>query len=135
MSYDASNAYNPKEALDAYRSLFKGQILMGVEVPPEAWVSALALHAAQKRGLAVAPRRRPAPAANRRQPPPPLPLQGGHVITIPEAQDLSAYVRSAGGDGMMIWSLQKPGTPSAQDLSTAICNTLGMGGCAAPLWP
>ena len=36
---DAGPLYNPKEAYDAYRSLFKGQILMGVEVPPEAWVS------------------------------------------------------------------------------------------------
>ena len=35
---DAGPLYNPKEAYDAYRSLFKGQILMGVEVPPEAWV-------------------------------------------------------------------------------------------------
>ncbi|PSC68420.1 chitinase, partial [Micractinium conductrix] len=35
MSYDAGPTYKPKEALDAYRSLFKGRILMGVEVPPE----------------------------------------------------------------------------------------------------
>ncbi|KAL4447578.1 hypothetical protein ABPG75_004797 [Micractinium tetrahymenae] len=97
MSYDASNAFNAKEAYDAYRSLFKGQILMGVEVPPEAW--------------------------------------GGHVITVPEAQDLTAYVMAHGGDGMMIWSLQKSGTPSAQTLSTTICNTLGMGSCSDPLFP
>lgn len=142
-----------KQALDAHRSLFAGQILMGVEVPPEAW--------------------------------------GGHVITVAECQDLAAYVRSAGGDGMMIWSLQvregraggrrsewvvvvvvggaptvgllaqqladactacvmillmpacpisfptlqKAGIPSAQTLSSTICNTLGLGGCTTPLWP
>ena len=37
MSYDASNAYNVTEAYNAYRSLFSGKILMGIEVPPEAW--------------------------------------------------------------------------------------------------
>jgi len=94
---DAGTSFSPKEAYDAHRSLFKGQILMGVEVPPEAW--------------------------------------GGHEITVQEAQDTTAYVKANGGDGMMIWSLQKGGTPSAQTLSTTICNTLGMGGCAAPLFP
>lgn len=97
MSYDAGPLYNPNEAYDAHRSLFKGQILMGVEVPPEAW--------------------------------------GGHVITLEEARNTTAYIRSAGGDGMMIWSLQKSGIPSAQALSAEICNTLGMGGCATPLFP
>ena len=37
MSYDASNAYNPIEALDAYSYYFSKTILMGVEVAPEAW--------------------------------------------------------------------------------------------------
>jgi len=37
MSYDASNALDPKEAFNAYRSLFSGQLNAGVEVPPEAW--------------------------------------------------------------------------------------------------
>ncbi len=37
MSYDASPAYNPQEALAAYQNYFKGKIVMGVEVPPEAW--------------------------------------------------------------------------------------------------
>ena len=41
----------------------------------------------------------------------------------------------AGGDGIMLWSLQKSGTPSAQALSTAVCNSLGLAGCADPLWP
>lgn len=38
MSYDASNAYDTKEAYDAYRSLYKGQLLMGVEVGRDACV-------------------------------------------------------------------------------------------------
>ena len=37
MSYDASPVYNPLEAFDAYRSYFKGPIMLGAEVPPEAW--------------------------------------------------------------------------------------------------
>jgi len=37
MSYDASDAYDPIQGLAAYRSLYGGQINMGVEVPPEAW--------------------------------------------------------------------------------------------------
>ena len=63
---------------------------------------------------------------------------GGHVITLEEARDIAAYVKAKGGAGLMIWSLQKPGTPSAQALSTTICSTLGMGGaagCSAPIFP
>lgn len=99
MSYDAGNSYSPKEALDAHRALFPppGQILLGVQVPPEAW--------------------------------------GGHVITQAECADIAAYVRQANGDGMMLWSLQKPGTPSAQQLTTTICTSLALGNCSAPLWP
>jgi chitinase len=37
MSYDASNTYDPCMAFDAYRSYFKGPLLLGAEVPPEAW--------------------------------------------------------------------------------------------------
>ena len=37
MSYDASNVYNPIEAFKSYRSYFNGPILIGTEVPPEAW--------------------------------------------------------------------------------------------------
>ena len=31
------NGYNPTEAYDAYRSIFKGKINLGIEPPPEAW--------------------------------------------------------------------------------------------------
>ena len=37
MSYDASNAYDPKQALDAYRHYFSGAVALGVEVANEAW--------------------------------------------------------------------------------------------------
>jgi chitinase len=37
MSYDASPAYDPIQALAAYQTYWKGAIAMGVEVPPEAW--------------------------------------------------------------------------------------------------
>ncbi|HEX4462310.1 MAG TPA: glycosyl hydrolase family 18 protein [Polyangia bacterium] len=37
MSYDASDAYSPEQALAAYQHYFKGPIAMGIEVPPEAW--------------------------------------------------------------------------------------------------
>ena len=37
MSYDAGNTYNPIEAFKSYRSYYKGPLLIGAEVPPEAW--------------------------------------------------------------------------------------------------
>ena len=37
MSYDASPEYDPQSALAAYQNYFKGKVVMGVEVPPEAW--------------------------------------------------------------------------------------------------
>jgi hypothetical protein len=37
MSYDASPAYDPIVAFAAYRSYYKGPIMLGCEVPPEAW--------------------------------------------------------------------------------------------------
>lgn len=37
MSYDASSIYNPIEAFKAYRKYYSGPLLLGAEVPPEAW--------------------------------------------------------------------------------------------------
>jgi chitinase len=37
MSYDASPAFDPVEALKAYQHYYPGKIAMGIEVPPEAW--------------------------------------------------------------------------------------------------
>lgn len=37
MTYDASDVFDPLKAYDAHRSYFKGPLLIGAEVPPEAW--------------------------------------------------------------------------------------------------
>jgi chitinase len=37
MSYDASSEFDPRQALLAYKSLFTGKIVLGVEISPEAW--------------------------------------------------------------------------------------------------
>lgn len=37
MAYDAGNAYSPSQALEAYQALYAGPVMVGVEVPPEAW--------------------------------------------------------------------------------------------------
>ena len=37
MSYDASPVFSPTEAYNAYKSYFSGPVMIGVEVPPEAW--------------------------------------------------------------------------------------------------
>lgn len=37
MSYDAGNTYEPLTAFKAYRKYFSGPLMLGTEVPPEAW--------------------------------------------------------------------------------------------------
>ena len=37
MSYDAGTSYDPIKAFKAYRSYYDGPLMLGVEVPPEAW--------------------------------------------------------------------------------------------------
>jgi chitinase len=37
MTYDAGNTFNPIEAFKSYRSYYNGPLLIGEEVPPEAW--------------------------------------------------------------------------------------------------
>jgi chitinase len=37
MAYDAGPTYNPIRAFNAYRELYKGQLNLGVQVPPEGW--------------------------------------------------------------------------------------------------
>jgi chitinase len=100
MSYDAGNlastGFDPKESLRAHRAAWpSAAVVMGVEVPPEAW--------------------------------------GGNVVTLAQVDDYAAYTKAQGGAGMMIWSLHKKGTPSAQDILTHACTTLGMTGCTSPL--
>ncbi|KAI8475983.1 MAG: glycoside hydrolase superfamily [Monoraphidium minutum] len=58
---------------------------------------------------------------------------GGNVVTLDQVADLSAYTMANGGNGMMIWSLHKGGSPSAQAILTKACTVLGMAGCTAPL--
>ena len=54
--------------------------------------------------------------------------------TVSEATSLASYVasKSASG-GMMIWSLQKQGSPSPQTFAQAICTALGLGNCSASM--
>ncbi|KAL4428423.1 hypothetical protein ABPG75_002512 [Micractinium tetrahymenae] len=94
MSYDAGPDFRPTQAFNAYRSLYSGRILLGVEVPPEAW--------------------------------------GGHETSAAEVRGLAQYVkqRPQGGAGMFLWSLQKSGTPSAQDISGVVCRNLALGNCS-----
>jgi chitinase len=93
MSYDASSAYSPEQALQAYQNYYHGKIAMGIEVPPEAW--------------------------------------GGHIESIGEIDQLAGAVNSSGAAGLMLWSLQKPGTN--QQFATEICNQLGLGNCQTAL--
>jgi chitinase len=37
MSFNGGSTYNPQEALAAYQNYFKGQVVIGVKVPPEDW--------------------------------------------------------------------------------------------------
>jgi chitinase len=104
MTYDAGGLtapasgptmYDPTVAFMAYKSLFSGNILVGLEVPPEAW--------------------------------------GDDVITTARATQYAAFQKANGGAGMMLWSLQKQGSPSVQQLSDAVCAALGLPGCGAAL--
>ena len=58
---------------------------------------------------------------------------GGNVVTIAQVQDYAAYTQAQGGSGMMLWSLHKKGTPSAQSILTQACTTMGMAGCTTPI--
>ncbi len=57
---------------------------------------------------------------------------GGNVVTLTEVETYAKYSIAFGG-GMMLWAMQKAGTPSAQAISTTICNTYNMGNCTAPM--
>lgn len=58
---------------------------------------------------------------------------GGAVVTLDQVQSRAQYVRTNGGAGMMLWSLQKTGTPSAQAITTTVCNTYALGSCSTAL--
>lgn len=55
------------------------------------------------------------------------------MVTLDQVTDLTTYTKSQGGAGMMLWSLHKKGTPSAQDVLTRACGVQGMPDCAAAL--
>lgn len=58
---------------------------------------------------------------------------GGHVLTLPEVAQIADYLKAHGGNGMMLWSLQKPGSPSPAAISNVICNKFSLGACSTPL--
>ncbi|MFJ8846019.1 hypothetical protein ACIRFF_24325 [Streptomyces cyaneofuscatus] len=104
-AYDASTAYNPKEALAAYQNYFKGPILLGVAIAPEAWPqegapNAHVLSLPEVKDLAN------------------------------EVKD-----RGAGGMSLWsLYKQPKPGTPSAREVSQTICDVLDLGDSTQP-WP
>lgn len=55
---DAGPSFDPKQAYDAYRSLYSGRILLGMQPPPEAWGGSR-LSRAEARDLALYVKQRP----------------------------------------------------------------------------
>ncbi|KAL4447576.1 hypothetical protein ABPG75_004795 [Micractinium tetrahymenae] len=58
---------------------------------------------------------------------------GGARISVPEAEDLGGWAARRGAGGLMLWSLTKQGSPSAQQLAQAACRSLNKRGCGVPL--
>jgi chitinase len=58
---------------------------------------------------------------------------GGNVVSLSDVQAYSQYVKNNGGRGMMIWSLQKRGEPSANSISHQICQAYNMEECQVTL--
>jgi hypothetical protein len=58
---------------------------------------------------------------------------GGNVVTLPQVDDFTAYVKANGGAGMMIWSLEKQGTPNPTSIVNRMCLGLGLSNCDTPL--
>ncbi len=62
---------------------------------------------------------------------------GDHVLSMATLAELNAYWRSAGAQGVMVWSLNKPDgsntgmTPQA--IAQRVCSDWGMGACDTPL--
>ncbi|WP_433858341.1 hypothetical protein [Streptomyces kronopolitis] len=104
-AYDAGTAYNPKEALAAYQHYFKGPILLGVGIAPDAWPpegspDAHVLSLPEVKDLAN------------------------------EVKD-----RGAGGMSLWsLYKQPKSGTPGAREVSQTICDVLGLGDSTQP-WP
>lgn len=106
MSYDAGHYtfedtrnsrssvdFNPIEAYQAYKSIFKGIVNVGVEAPPEAW--------------------------------------GGNVVEADHIKMISSSIEKDSGDGLFLWSLQKPsgGSMSTSAIAELMCQELGGSDC------
>ncbi|MFE6977079.1 glycosyl hydrolase family 18 protein [Streptomyces sp. NPDC057682] len=105
MAYDASTVYNPKEALAAYQHYFKGPVLLGVQIAPEAWPQ------------------EDSPYAHV--------LTLDEVKDL--ANEVKA--RGAGGMSLWsLYKQPKSGTPSAREVSQTICDALELGDSTQP-WP
>ncbi|MEV0848628.1 glycosyl hydrolase family 18 protein [Streptomyces sp. NPDC049954] len=104
-AYDASTAYNPKEALAAYQNYFKGPILLGIQIAPDTWPpegvpNAHVLSLSEVKDLAN------------------------------EVRD-----RGAGGMSLWsLYKQPQAGTPSAREVSQTICDVLDLGDSTQP-WP
>lgn len=109
MSYDASNAYNPIEALAAYSNYFSGPIYMGVEVPPEAWgghVYTLTEVHDLTHAVTTSANQRLTPAG----------MMMWSLQKVPNGTPSST-------------------NPNAQMIATTICQDLGLPNCNSPLFP
>ncbi|MYS36787.1 hypothetical protein K388_02796 [Streptomyces sp. KhCrAH-43] len=104
-AYDAGTAYNPKEALAAYQHYFKGPILLGVQIAPDAWPqegepNAHVLSLPEVKDLAS-----------------------------------EVKAQGAGGMSLWsLYKRPKSGTPSAREVSQTICDVLELGDSTQP-WP
>ncbi|MET7506307.1 hypothetical protein [Streptomyces albidoflavus] len=104
-AYDAGTTYNPKEALAAYQNYFKGPILLGVEIAPEAW---------------------PQPGA---------PNAHVLSLPEVEDLAKEVKDRGAGGMSLWsLYKRPSPGTPGAREVSQTICDVLDLGDSTQP-WP
>ncbi|MFJ9406566.1 hypothetical protein [Streptomyces sp. NPDC101393] len=104
MAYDASTAYDPLEALAAYQNYFKGPILLGVEVAPEAW------------------------------PQEGHPNAHVITLPEVESLSKAVKAQGGGGMFLWsMFKQAKSGTPTANQISRQICVTLELGDCDKPL--
>ena len=52
----------------------------------------------------------------------------------PDARYLASTLQTRGAGGLVLWSLLSQGTPSVQQLSSAVCDAVGKDGCDEPLF-
>lgn len=61
---------------------------------------------------------------------------GGHILTLPELDAIASYMKSQGGQGIMLFSLQKRSgtTLTAEQISQRICIDLNLEQCSCGLY-